>query len=187
MTQSDYTETGIPNFELIDQGIDFAEAGQLRLKIEGDGTFELTWDQNVWAHDEVDEDDDHWHADLQDDHPYAEDGFCKTNCCLFGYVVIAAGYQPIEKNWGDWSVIEHPATLDRGDVDHVARRLLNVSRYEAERLAAGGNEVNDLKRARDRIAEDHGVEPRWPDLPAYDPYADEEYDEDHDEEYDEDE
>lgn len=83
---------------------------------------------------------------------------CGTACCLAGMVVSQAGWTPTDWEldyYGDgrtdisWTVEKGE---DEGPVGVVARELLGVGYFDAERLFCALNSLEDLKRIRDELA-----------------------------------
>lgn len=81
----------------------------------------------------------------------AVNGFCGTAACVAGKVALDAGYKPIRTESGS---LVHYGRVSLDPVDDqdgesardVAKRILQLSELEADRLFSGGNTYGDVMR-----------------------------------------
>jgi hypothetical protein len=87
---------------------------------------EPRWDQSTWLIEEPD---------------------CGTSCCIAGYIVLSDGQKP-DNNY-------RLTTPDGRDVSirMYAQELLGLSENDADYLFGGVNNLTDLRKMRDNLAE----------------------------------
>jgi hypothetical protein len=78
------------------------------------------------------------------------EGFCGTACCVAGHAVVRAGYRV----GTDQEVYDHDNKYI-GDIESVARRLLDLDEIQAMTVFAGG--TSDVKVLKHRITQTTGI------------------------------